>query len=431
MEVRRLPLPRASVFPLESKASRLVSVDPPQTRPPLPPGLSGRVLLQRQGTHRCLQGHPWIYRSELAQIEGDPRDGDCVEARSSRGERIGSGIWSSRSQISIRLYSRREEPFAGPLLSGKLDAALAYRDALGVLEPRNADAARLVWSESDGIPGLVVDRYQEWLVVQLLTAGMERRAGEILSLLQEKTGLSRIVLRNDAPVRLQEDLPLEKKILSGNYSDPLWIRQNGVLLPARLLDGQKTGLYLDQSANYAEVSSLAAGRRVLDLFSYQGAFSLFCAAAGAVSCTAVDQSAAALGAGRAAAEKAGAAIEWVEGNVFDWLRKAQQTKEQYDLITLDPPSFTKTKAQHPAALRGYHELHLRALRLLAPGGILASFCCSHHFTLGEWKEMIGRSSWEADVALRLRKTLGQALDHPILPTIPETEYLKGCLVERA
>lgn len=354
-----------------------------------------------------------------------------MEVRSARGHRIGCGIWSSRSQISIRLYSRREEPFENPLLSRLLDEALAYRNSLGLLKPQDADAARLVWSESDGLPGLVVDRYQDWLVVQLLTAGMERRVREVVSLLQEKTGLSRIVLRNDAPVRLQENLPLEKKVLYGSYSDPLWIRENGVVLPARLLEGQKTGLYLDQSANYREVSSFAAGRRVLDLFCYQGTFSLFCSSAGSASCTAIDQSSAALRSGRAAAEKAGLLIDWLEENVFDWLRKAQRGKEEYDLIILDPPSFTKTKVQRAAAGRGYHELHLRALRLLAPGGLLASFCCSHHFGIGEWKELIGRAAWEANVPLRLRKTLGQSLDHPILPTIPETEYLKGCLVERA
>ncbi len=366
----------------------------------------------------------------MAQVEGDPQDGDCVEARGARGDRIGCGIWSGCSQIAVRLYSRREEVLDSTFLSRQLDQALAYRNALGLLKPHDADAVRLVWSESDGLPGLVADRYQDWMVVQFLTSGMERRSREIVSLLREKTGLSQVVLRNDAPVRLQEKLPLEKKVLFGSYHDPLWIRQNGVLLPARLLEGQKTGLYLDQGANYREVRSLASGRRVLDLFSYQGAFSLFCSAAGASSCTAVDQSATALQSGRAAAEKAGAAINWVEENVFDWLRRAQQEKQQYDLIILDPPSFTKTKAQRAAALRGYHELHLRALRLLASGGLLASFCCSHHFGLGEWKELIGRASWEANVTLRLRKTLGQSLDHPILPTIPETEYLKGCLVER-
>lgn len=319
----------------------------------------------------------------------------------------------------------------GPLLSRLLDEAFSYRRALGVLRPEDADTARLVWSESDRLPGLVVDRYRDWLVVQTLTAGMEKRAAEIVTLLQEKTGLSQVILRNDAPVRLQEGLSLEKKVLSGSYGDPLWVRQNGVLLPARLLEGQKTGLYLDQAANYREVSAFASGRRVLDLFCYQGAFSLFCAAAGSLSCTAVDQSAVALRAGQCAAEKAGVRIDWVEENVFDWLRKALQAKEQYDLIILDPPSFTKTKAQRIAAQRGYHELHLRALRLLVPGGRLASFCCSHHFGLSEWKDLIGRSSWEANVPVRVRKTLGQSLDHPILPTIPETEYLKGLLVERS
>ncbi|MDD4931910.1 MAG: class I SAM-dependent rRNA methyltransferase [Methylacidiphilaceae bacterium] len=422
-------LPEAHLPGPESK--EVVSAGPLPAHPSLSPGVSGRVLLQQQGTHRCLHGHPWIYRSEVAQIEGNPHDGDCVEARSARGDRIGCGIWSGRSQIAIRLYSRKEEVLDTALLSRLLDQALAYRNTLGLLRPQDADAARLVWSESDGLPGLVVDRYQDWLVVQLLTAGMEKLTREIVSLLLEKTGLSRIVLRNDAPVRLQENLPLEKKVLAGSYGDPLWVRENGVVLPARLLEGQKTGLYLDQRANYREVRSLASGRRVLDLFSYQGAFSLFCSAAGSLSCTAVDQSAAALQSGRAAAEKMGTSIDWVEENVFDWLRKAQQTKKQYDLIVLDPPSFTKTKAQRPAALRGYHELHLRALRLLAPGGILASFCCSHHFGLSEWKELIGRASWEANVDLRLRKTLGQSLDHPILLTIPETEYLKGCLLERA
>jgi 23S rRNA (cytosine1962-C5)-methyltransferase len=388
---------------------------------------AARLLLNKGVRHRILDGHPWVFASEIERIEGDAQDGGTIGLVSPKGQFIGSAIYNSRSQIVARRYSRDAVALDEALLGRRIGLALAHRAALG-LNARQAH--RLVWSESDQLPGLIVDRYADVLVLQTLTLAMAQREEIIARLLAEKTGCGVILARNDAPVRQLEGLPLERKMLLGEITSPVDVTIAGIRYRLDLWSGQKTGFYLDQAENYEAVAAYARGRRVLDCFTNQGAFALSAMRAGAAACRAIDQSAEAL---RLAAATAGAerlAVDWVQGNVFDLLRAAEQAHETFDLVILDPPSFTKGKGNRDSALRGYHELHLRALRLLTPGGIMATFSCSHHVTAADWAELLERAAKDTGSTLRLRQRLGQSSDHPILVNVPETEYLHGYVVEK-
>jgi len=313
----------------------------------------------------------------------------------------------------------------------RLDEALAYRESLREkAETIPGMARRLVWSESDQLPGLVVDQYGDVLIVQTLTLALSRREAIIADLLRRKTGCAAILARNDAPVRKLEGLPLERTVLHGTYVPPTRVRIAGIGYALDLWSGQKTGFYLDQAENYAMVAAHAAGRRVLDCFTNQGAFALSAMKAGAMSCRAVDQSGEALRQAEATARAEYLQVEWIQANVFDLLRHYEQRRETFDLIVLDPPSFTKSKGNKDSALRGYHDLHLRALRLLTRGGILATFSCSHHVTESDWMELLQKASSETGATLRLRERLGQSSDHPVLVNVPETEYLRGYVLEK-
>jgi 23S rRNA (cytosine1962-C5)-methyltransferase len=348
--------------------------------------------------------------------------------RSPSGECLGSAIYNSRSQIVARRYARELVALDARLLGLRLDAALAYRAA-------NADtssgiARRLVWSESDQLPGLVVDRYDDVLVLQTLTLAMSKRESVIADLLLQKTGCRVVLTRNDATVRQLEGLPLERLILHGSYEAPTRVQIAGITYELDLWTGQKTGFYLDQAENYTAVAAFARGRRVLDCFTNQGAFALSAMKAGALSCRAVDQSTEALRHAEATAQAGNLPVEWIQANVFDLLRHYEQKRETFDLIVLDPPSFTKSKGNKESALRGYHDLHLRALRLLTSGGILATFSCSHHVGEEDWDELLARAAAETGTTLRLRRRLGQSSDHPVLVNVPETEYLRGYVLEK-
>src|SRR5277367_411053 len=353
---------------------------------------SARLILNKGVRHRILAGHPWVFASEVDRIEGNAEDGGTVEVRSPKGECLGSAIYNSRSQIVARRYARELAALDARLLGLRLDEALAYRESLGRTIP--GIARRLVWSESDQLPGLVVDRYDDVLIVQTLTLAMSRREAIIADLLLQKTGCRVVLARNDAPVRQLEGLPLERAVLHGNYQAPTRVRIAGINYDLDLGSGQKTGFYLDQAENYAAIAAVASGRRVLDCFTNQGGFALSARKAGAISCRAVDQSAEALRHAEVTAKAAKLEVEWIHANVFDLLRHYEQKRETFDLIVLDPPSFTKSKGNKDSALRGYHELHLRALRLLARGGILATFSCSHHVTAEDWAGLLEKASAE-------------------------------------
>lgn len=390
---------------------------------------SARLILNKGVRHRILAGHPWVFASEVERVEGSVEEGGTVEIRSAKGEFLGSAIYNSRSQIVARRYSKESLALDKTFLGQQLGEALAYRGSLGRMIP--GTARRLVWSESDQLPGLIVDRYDDVLVMQNLTLTMARQEKLIADLLIQKTGCRVVLTRNDAPVRQLEGLPLERQVLHGTYAAPTRVQIAGISYDLDLWSGQKTGFYLDQAENYAAIAAYARGRRVLDCFTNQGAFALSAKKVGAASCRGIDQSAEALRLAENTAKTEGLQIEWLQANVFDLLRHYEQTKkETFDLIVLDPPSFTKTKGNKASALRGYHELHLRALRLLTRGGILATFSCSHHVTAEDWDELLQRASSETGVTLRLRQRLGQSSDHPVLVNVPETEYLRGYVLEK-
>ena len=387
-----------------------------------------RLILNKGVRHRILAGHPWVFATEVDRVEGNAEDGGTVEIRSAKGESLGSGIYNSQSQIVVRRYATELVPLDAPLLGRRLDAALAYREQLAPTAPRMA--RRLVWSESDQLPGLIADRYDDVLVVQTLTLAMSRREEIIVDLLRKKTGCRVVLARNDAPVRQLEGLPVERTVLHGDYKAPTRVTIAGIDYELDLWSGQKTGFYLDQAENYAAVAACAKGRRVLDCFTNQGAFALSAMKAGTASCRAVDQSAEALKLAEATGKREKLKVEWIQANVFDLLRHYEQKRETFDLIILDPPSFTKSKGNKESALRGYHELHLRALRLLTGGGILATFSCSHHVTADDWDDLLQRAAAETGSTLRLRNRLGQSSDHPVLVNVPETEYLRGYVLEK-
>ena len=390
-----------------------------------------RLFLKKGVRHRILSGHPWVFASEVERLEGQPEDGGTVELRSPKGECLGSAIYNSRSQIVARRYAQELIPLDARLLGRRLDEAMAYRESLGEKTKTNAGMARrMVWSESDQLPGLIVDRYDDVLVLQTLTLAMSKRETAIADLLLQKTGCRVLLARNDAPVRQLEGLPLERTVLHGSYESPTLVCIAGIHYELDLWSGQKTGFYLDQAENYAAVAAYAAGRRVLDCFTNQGAFALTARKAGAVSCRAVDQSSEALRHAESTAKAEHLDVEWMQANVFDLLRHYEQQRETFDLIVLDPPSFTKSKGNKESALRGYHELHLRAIRLLTRGGILATFSCSHHVTAADWDELLQRASSETGATLRLRERLSQSSDHPVLVNVPETEYLRGYVLEK-
>jgi 23S rRNA (cytosine1962-C5)-methyltransferase len=302
---------------------------------------------------------------------------------------------------------------------------LRSREAAGV----DTSLCRLIWSESDGLPGVIVDRYGDHLVLQTLTLAMAQRQDLLIQALVQVLSPRSIVQRNEGNVRKAEGLDQVKGVVWGEQPDPFIVRHQGSAFHADLLEGQKTGLYLDQLDNYQHVARLAKGRRVLDCFTNQGGFAQASALAGAADVVAVDISDSAVALAEKNAAIAGAQVKFIAANCFDFLKQQESSGATYDLIILDPPSFTKTKASVKDAMRGYKEIHLRALKMLQPGGIMATFSCSHHVSRGEFHASIEDAAVDARKTLRRVTTYTQRPDHPILATIPETEYLTGYAYE--
>ena len=380
---------------------------------------------------RILHGHDWVYGSEILKTFGDPPNGSIVSIRDGRDRLLGTAMYNSKSQIVARRFSRQRQDLDLDFFQRRIAQAIEYRRR----RKHDLRACRLVWSESDGLPGLIVDRYGAAFVVQTLTLAMDLRLDMIVEALKkEALDLAgpdfAIIERNDAPVRRAEGMELRIGTLHGTTTvQPVEIL--GLTFEIDPLHGQKTGFYLDQVENYRAVAAWAEGRRVLDCFANQGAFSLACAKAGATAVTAVEISAEAVSQIAANASRNQVQVEAVESNAFDYLKQREAEGSQYDLIILDPPSFTKTKDKLHDAMRGYKEIHLRAFKLLSPTGLLATFSCSHHVGADLFREMITESLVDAKRSARLIETYRQNADHPILPTIPETEYLKGLLLEMA
>ena len=373
---------------------------------------------------RILHGHDWVFSSEVLKVFGNPADGDVISLKDGKDRLIGSGIYNSKSQIVARRFSRRRQDLDIDFFRRRIAQASEYRDRRDV-DPK---LRRVVWSESDGLPGVITDRYGDHFVLQTLTRAMDMRKDLITAAIVDVFGDVTIVERNDVSVRRAEGLELRKGILRGTASQ-ITIEIEGVKLELDLLHGQKTGFYLDQRHNYGIVAEYARDRRVLDCFTNQGAFALTCARAGAAEVTGVEESAENIAAANRNAVRNEVKARWIEQDVFQFLRGAEKAGTQYDLIVLDPPSFTKTRSGLRDALRGYRELHMRAFKLLSKDGLLATFSCSHHVSDAAFSETITDALVDARRSARRLRRFEQAPDHPVLPAIPETEYLRGFLLE--
>jgi 23S rRNA (cytosine1962-C5)-methyltransferase len=381
--------------------------------------MAGLIIAPRA---RIFHGHEWIYATEIKKTFGNPQPGDVITLKDFRDRPLGSAIYNPQSQIVARRFSRRKQDLDLDFFTRRIAMAIEHRERRGI----DVTLARLVWSESDGLPGLIVDRYGDHLSVQTLTLAMDQRKEIIRDALVSLLSPQSIVLRNDSPYRKAEGMEPGIEMLHGENPGSFQVTANDLIFEIDLFDGQKTGLYLDQLQSHLEVARLAKGKRVLDCFTNQGGFALACAKAGAAKVTAVDVSASACEAARHNAQLNGVEIEVIEHNVFDFLKHA---KPEYDLIILDPPSFTRNKKTLMDAMRGYKEIHLRSLKLLEKGGILSTFCCSHHASRELYLENIVDASIDAKKSLRLISEHSQRADHPILLSIPETGYLKGFTAE--
>ncbi|HEY7001194.1 MAG TPA: class I SAM-dependent rRNA methyltransferase [Candidatus Udaeobacter sp.] len=374
---------------------------------------------------RILHGHDWVFSSEVLKVFGKPADGDVISLKDGKDRLIGSAIYNSKSQIVARRFSRRKQDLDLDFFRRRIAQAAQYRTRRGI-DPK---LCRVVWSESDGLPGLIVDRYRDCFVMQTLTLAMDMRKDSIADALIDLFGKATIIERNDAPVRKAEGLEFRTDVLRGDVPSQHEIEIEGVKLGVDLLHGQKTGLYLDQKYNYGIVAGYARDRRVLDCFTNQGAFALACSRAGAADVAGVEENPENVAAAKRNAAQNDLEVRWIEQDVFHFLRAAEKAGAQYDLIVLDPPSFTKTRSGLRDALRGYRELHTRAFKLLSKDGVLATFSCSHHVSDPAFSQTIADALVDARRSARRLHRFEQAPDHPVLPTIPETEYFKGLLLE--
>ncbi|MDF1850684.1 MAG: class I SAM-dependent rRNA methyltransferase [Verrucomicrobiales bacterium] len=380
--------------------------------------MPGLVIKPRS---RIFHGHDWVYASEIQKSFGNPEPGELVTLKDFKDRPLGTAIYNPESQIVARRISRRKQELDAEFFERRIQRAQALRETMGL----EGSLYRLVWSEADGLPGVVIDRYGFHFVLQTLTLAMDRRKDLLVAALEKQFGEIVVIERNDSAIRKAEGLDPVTGVLAGEWGGAFEIEVNGIRQEVDLLEGQKTGIYLDQLDNYAAVARLSAGKKVLDCFCNQGGFGLHAAKAGAASVKAVDISASAIEATRNNAERNGMTIDAVEANVFDFLKEAEGTEEKYDLIVLDPPSFTKNRKSVAGAMRGYKEIHLRAMKLLERGGILSTYSCSHHVSEKEFFDMICDASVDAKKTLRVIDQHTQRQDHPVIATLPETRYLKG------
>jgi 23S rRNA (cytosine1962-C5)-methyltransferase len=391
------------------------------------------ALLKPGEADRLVAGHPWVYSNSIARLTGPANDGDVVQVKDHRQRFIGVGSYNSRSKIAIRILDRERTDFDSAFFRERIAAALALRRR----RLPEATSFRVVNAESDFLSGLIVDKYEDVLVIQTSSLGMDKRKHLIVKVLADLFRPTAIVERNDMASRKFEGLHESNEVLHGTPPERFTVRLNGLEFSVPAGGGHKTGLYLDQQANYAAVAGLTKGAEVLDCFSYLGGFALHAAQAGAKNVTALDQSEEAVTAARTIAEANGikSGLTCETANVFDWLREKTATGPderlipRYDVVVLDPPSFTRNRAAVEGALRGYKEIHLRALKLIKTGGILATFCCSHHVDTRLFEDVIVAAATDARVLLRRTHSFSQSPDHPIIPAIPETEYLKGFAYE--
>ena len=392
------------------------------------------VLLRPGEADRIVAGHPWVYGNEVLRLSSPAVDGDLVQVKDHRQRLLGTGFYNSKSKINVRLLAPDRIIPNEAFFEERIRAALAVRQR----HLPNATSFRVVNAESDFLSGLIVDKYEDVLVVQISALGMELRKAHIITALQTIFSPRAIMERSDVASRKFEGLTESNGLLFGEQDGPVAVNLNGLKFETDLVGGHKTGMYLDQQANYQAVSAFAKGGQVLDCFSFLGGFGLHAARAGAAHVHLLDQSADAIAASErnAKANRLDKICSSETVNVFDWLKLNTAVKPhervipRFDLIILDPPSFTRNRASVNDALRGYKEIHLRALKLLKPGGTLATFCCSHHVSTELFQDSLLSAAYDTRHLLRRVATYAQSPDHPIIPMIPETEYLKGFAFEK-
>jgi 23S rRNA (cytosine1962-C5)-methyltransferase len=383
----------------------------------------GRLILKRGAEQRVNAGHPWIYRTQVADLKGFSQAGEAVEVVDAGGRYLGQGFYNPRPSLCCRLLTRRDEAIDAAFFRRRLEAAWEYRRTAGLI----SDAYRLCWSEADGLPGLVVDRYGPVSVVQCLTLGMSKVEGWIVAALWRQFPDGSIHRLDDATAARLEGF----EVCQDAAGEELVVTEGRCRFGVTPGAGNKTGLYLDQAENRALVARHAGGRRVLDAFCFSGGFACHALRAGATQALLLDSSADALALARRNLELNGAAdrAELREGNAFDLLRQLEASGERFGVVVLDPPPFTRRKDSIDAAARGYKEINIRGLKLLEAGGVLATFSCSHHITPERFEEICREAAGDAGVNVRVLRTLSQNRDHPILLTVPESRYLTGLLLE--
>ncbi len=376
---------------------------------------------------RVNAGHPWIYRSEIARIEGEPAPGALAVVTDHRGKFLGQATVNLGSQIAARLLSRIEEPIDGAFIERRIREALtrAGRSATG------PGACRLVFGEGDQMPGLIADRYGDLVVIQILTAGMDRLRDDVLGALRRVVGPRAIYERSDASARKLEGLEPRKGFAWGTGDTGVWIREGELRFFVEVAAGQKTGFFLDQRDNRQAVRRLARGREVLDCFCYSGGFSISAGGGGAASVLGIDISAEALSWAERSAEENGltTCCKFVAANAFDYLRALARDTRRFGMVILDPPAFTKGREALAGALRGYNEINLRAMKLLDPGGILVTCSCSYHVDAATFLDILRSAAADAHREFRLLELRTQAADHPVLLAAKETQYLKCAILE--
>ncbi len=420
------------------------------------PVLPTLKLKPNAASARVLHGHPWVFANEIETLLPAEHDGEVVGCRDRTGRPLGTGIYNSKSQIVWRRLSTGRVTLDAEWLRAALSRALARRESdigrgrrnlpsatpeafIANKTQRGADTdrrgsatppyiGRLVWAESDELPGLVVDQFGDTLVAQVQTLALEKRAALIGDLLTELTGATEIIFRNDSNLRKLEGLPAEIHTRSGKAWEPRWASIGGFDYWLDLAGGQKTGFYLDQREQHPAVAKYAAGKRVLDAFCNQGAFALHAARAGAASVLGLDSADDAIAAARRNAQRNGVTVAFELANVFDWFTARRDAAPAWDLIILDPPPFAKSKSAIESALRGHKELNLRAMKSLAPGGVLATYTCSHHMGDAELRSVLAEAASDAKRRVQILDFCHQPTDHPVLVTMPESEYLRGCIL---
>ena len=378
------------------------------------------IYLRRGREQRVLGGHPWVFRSDIESEDG-AADGLPVRVLTSAGRFLAMAVYNPRSQISLRILSRRDEPIDGAFIRGRVRRALDYRRRFADL-----NSCRLIFAESDGLPAVIADKFGDVIVLQILCLGMERFKGDIVDALAQELSPRGIYERNDVPVRELEGLSQQTGLLFGEVPDRVEMQENGVRFLVDVKEGQKTGFFLDQKENRAAIAPFVSGMRVLDCFTHTGSFALHAAHYGAAEVTGVDISEHACACALENARLNGVEdrVRFECANAFDFLRAHQTAKEQYDVVILDPPAFTKTRSAVEGALRGYKEINLRGMKLTRDGGFFVTCSCSQHVTPDLFRGMLLEAQKDARVQLRQIEWRTQGRDHPILLASPETQYLK-------